>query len=101
MTFPAVVAFDLSDVNFNRQLSRLAAQYPQLFEKLSRELEAWSGEPWDEFTKSCPMQLFEAAFDASYVIVKLLLLDGELQLIAHLRDGVLVLVGIHKPPFNN
>lgn len=98
MIFPDVVAFDLSDTNFNAQLGRFAAQYPHLFDQFSREIESWSGEPWNEFTGHVPIELFEAAFDASYLIVKLFLLDGELQLIAHLKDGVLLFLGIHNPP---
>jgi hypothetical protein len=98
MIAPQYVAFDLSDEYFNLQLGRLADLFPLLFDQLAEALAYWTGKPWDEFTRSVPVRLYEAAFDGTYVIVKLCFLDDEVHLIAHLQNEVLYLVAIHKPP---
>ncbi|MFC0131120.1 hypothetical protein CR105_04460 [Massilia eurypsychrophila] len=94
---PAKVEFDLSDAQFLLQLAQLESISPRLFDEFSNALEDCAGMPWNDFTDITRPQIFEAAFDGAYVVLRLHFLHGELHVISQLSDDILKLVSITKP----
>lgn len=94
---PPTVQLDLRDATFQLQLQRLAILFPQLFSEFSIALPSYVDMPWDTFELITRPRLFEAAFDGSYIVLRLHFLHGELHVAALLADGILKLVNITKP----
>jgi hypothetical protein len=94
---PPTVQFDLGDATFLLQLQRLAILFPELFNEFSEALPNYVGMPWDAFEAITLPQLFEAAFDGLYLVLRLHFLHGELHIAALLAEGILKLVNITRP----
>ena len=94
---PTTVEFDLSDPGFRLQLVQLKRHFPQLFQDFSAAVRNYEGMPWETFEAiTCP-EFIEAAFDDSYLILRLHYLHGEVHVLAHLATDILSLVRIQKP----
>jgi hypothetical protein len=94
---PAKVEFDLSDPSFRLQLGQLKIHFPRLFQDFAAALPSYVGMSWEAFEAITRPALFEAAFDASYLVLRLHFLNGDLHIVAHLAEDILSLVSIHKP----
>ncbi|MDL2358121.1 MAG: hypothetical protein QFF03_22960 [Pseudomonadota bacterium] len=94
---PQLVQFDLTDPYFKLQLQQLKKKFPHLLQELSAMLPTYVGMPWDAFETAAHIRYFEAAFDGSFLVLELQFARGELHIMAHLADDILVLVSVTKP----
>jgi hypothetical protein len=94
---PTTVRFDLSDPDFRVQLVELKRRFPELFREFSAAVRDYAGMPWAAFEALTFPDFIEAAFDGSYLVLRLYFLHGEMHVLAHLESEILSLVRIQKP----
>jgi hypothetical protein len=97
LNYPSHVALDLSGEHFQLQLGKLKVLYPDLHRQLGIELIKYVGMDWEQFEALVFPKIYEFAFNDSYIVLELHLVQGKVEIVAQLFTDILVLGSIRNP----